>query len=352
MPLSVRAVSPQDVAVLVHRYLQQGGFKESRAAFEREASELLERSLPPHPGQSIKSLPAVLNEYAALLARAEHRANFERSFGDEPAVRSCLSKMGVLLDDYVRLRDAAAAPGAPMSGVAAPGAPTPGVAAPRAAAPGGSISSGREVSAEEGPSTAAPAEAAGTSSDGVRRLVSSARKRKATQPRRRLDGCCTSVTHSGQRSRELFGNLLADRINLAREPDSLSPPQPSGAAGRSNESGTAAMGIDEIVRSLLDDPSTLSVLSSRPEASHAASQAAGQAAGHGASHAASRPAARDPAATGESLLGDRPRRATAIDGTAAGASDAPAATGGEPQRLPADLDLDSFLSRVHNQTRL
>ena len=34
--LPVHAIPPHDVAVLVQRYLQQGGFKDSRAAFERD----------------------------------------------------------------------------------------------------------------------------------------------------------------------------------------------------------------------------------------------------------------------------------------------------------------------------
>ena len=391
--LPVHAIPPHDVAVLVQRYLQQGGFKDSRAAFEREAAALLERSLPPEPGQSIKSLPAVLNEYAALLARAEHRARFERSFGDAPAVRTCLSKLGELLDDYVRLRNGMAAPADDGAGTSAArgdawrierssemsagpgerstvlGSSAPESATAPATRPGGGARAavGRPPAAVGRPPAGVgrPAEGSRGSARALPDPALGSRKRKAAAPRRRLEVRGTmTVTHSGQRSRELFGNLLADRITSAREPECghschspALPPSDRTARDRDEgEGGTAAMAIDDIVRSLLDDPTTFSVLSARPDPNHGGSDGWGGGVQGGSSTvhsprmgatarspaAAARGAARSPSTrSGGALKGQ-------VGGGGVNGIEAPAADGGaELPRLPADLDVDTFLRRVH-----
>ena len=99
--LQVREVAPQEVAYFVLRYLQEHNFPISSKAFAAEAEDLLRLVQTPPPYQQVKSLPAVLNEYVALEARARRRAEFERAFGDDAGVRDCLGKLGSIMDDYL-----------------------------------------------------------------------------------------------------------------------------------------------------------------------------------------------------------------------------------------------------------
>ena len=98
--LTTTEVAPSEVAVLVLNYLQSG-FPASARQFAQEADELLRLVRPPAPYEKVKGLHTLLNEYVALEARAQQRAAFERAFGDDREVRSCLSKLGDVMDHYL-----------------------------------------------------------------------------------------------------------------------------------------------------------------------------------------------------------------------------------------------------------
>ena len=102
--LQVGAVTPQETAYLVLRYLQDNHFGASARQFAAEADGLLRLITPPPAHQQVKGLHALLCEYVALHARARQREAFERGFGDDANVRGCLSKLSAVMDDYMALR--------------------------------------------------------------------------------------------------------------------------------------------------------------------------------------------------------------------------------------------------------
>ena len=105
MSLIVREVAAHEVAYFVLRYLQEHNFQNTSKAFAIEAESLLRLVQPPAANQQVKGLPAVLNEYVALEARARRRSEFERAFGDDYEVRECLSKLGTVMDHYLAAAD-------------------------------------------------------------------------------------------------------------------------------------------------------------------------------------------------------------------------------------------------------
>ena len=94
-------VAQEETALLVLRYLERD-YPTTAAAYRREAAGLL-RDVPQPEGE-VKRLDEILDEYVALEAAARKRTNYERTFGDNIAARSLLSKIGRLLDDYLAAR--------------------------------------------------------------------------------------------------------------------------------------------------------------------------------------------------------------------------------------------------------
>ena len=94
-------VAPAEVALLVDQYLLRG-FPRASAAFQLEAAALLQDVQP--PGGDVKCLEEILSDYVALESKARARAKFEGTFGEDIAVRTCLAKLGQVLDDFMALR--------------------------------------------------------------------------------------------------------------------------------------------------------------------------------------------------------------------------------------------------------
>jgi hypothetical protein len=188
-------VAPQETALLVLHYLREHSFTETARCFASEANALLSLVAPPAAGQRIRGLHSVLNEFVTLEARARERAAFERTFGDDGDVRSCLSKLGAVMDDYMaskaRNRNALALKHARSTDAHTAGRPVLGEVSGSTAPPGRAGAAARMP-----PPLHAP-----------ERPVS--RKRKSTQPQRR------AADAGSLSSRQLFG--------LSTQPGSSTP---------------------------------------------------------------------------------------------------------------------------------
>lgn len=357
------------------RYLQENNLQASCRAFAAEADALLRLVQPLGAHLQVKSLQTVLNEYAALEARAHQRLEFERAFGDDGDVRGLLQKLGAVMDHYLavaRRRPQAAAAGheAAFSG-AGPGCPRPSHAPP-------------------------PAER------------SAGRTRKSAQPRRRShdrESVFSSqqlFEHVGQPEEEetQLGEAIALRINTgggavcggSGDDKACRPGVSFGASsgcgsdgcgtgteecargskgGRGSGVRVDEMSVDEIVQSLLADPHAAAMLStiSRPATNRSlptpalahrslGSTAASNAAGPHADLPAHAPAKAHASATNdEPATDDEPTkrpRLLATDAKTHAAAPPPALAAAStltlapsPTAFPPRVDVAAFLNRLH-----
>ena len=201
--LRATAVTPQETAYLVLRYLQDNQFISAATQFAAEAEGLLRHIVPPAANQKVKGLHTLLCEYVALDARARQREAFERAFGDDGDVRSCLSRLGCVMDDYMALRNSRNSASSVSSTWPASVAPAAAALAPRRP--------------EERPGTSAPER-------------SGSRKRKSV-PRRRLQNGSSSGVDGPLNSRQLFGQARSS-------PSYLSSPWQGARGGTSSAGGS------------------------------------------------------------------------------------------------------------------
>ncbi|KAL1500474.1 hypothetical protein AB1Y20_013131 [Prymnesium parvum] len=241
-------VTREEAALLVLGYLERE-WPATAAAYRAEAAGLL-ASLPPADG-SVKPLQDVLNEYVQLESAARKRAEFECSFGESVAVRSFLSKLGKLLDDYVGLREGQHGP--------TPGAQELAAAATRGVR--GEASACVSTTRRERKSSKPSRRAIGTGGPAVnsRRLFG----RSSGDAAVGASSSCfeeasvelqPSACAGGKDALEEHLPLLSERI--AQHINTL--PDRAAGAGRS----TGEMSIDDVMTALLSDPQSATALSS------------------------------------------------------------------------------------------